>query len=265
MRFAVYKYSIAYRFYDAGVCSNYVPVTAGDELLAFFGIERDFSAEAPPEAYPTTLAPFIRLVDGRRAADAGHFGLLPDWRRELRFGTHTYNARSETVHSVPSYKDSWRRGLRCVVPAKAVYEPRYEDDGSCERWRIENEDGAPFGIAAIYTARSEHGEAKFSFSMLTVNCDEHPFYRQFHAPGKEKRMPVFLDPQDYDAWMSCPVAAASRFLRPWPGPFKAVAQPRVARTAQQPQAAATPKPPKPGKPASLAPAPKPPPAQGNLF
>lgn len=55
------------------------------DFLATLGITRDFSTELPPEIYPTGLAPFIRLVEDQRAADAGHFRLLPVWRRELPY------------------------------------------------------------------------------------------------------------------------------------------------------------------------------------
>lgn len=248
--------------YDAAVCSNYVPVTDSDKLLAFFGVRRDLGSEAPTEVYPTQLAPFVRLVNGSRAAEPGLFGLLPPWRRELRFGTKTYNARSETVDQLPSFKESWRRGLRCVIPAEAVYEPRYHDDQTSERWRIERADGTPFGIAGVYSEWTEHGEQKFSFTMLTVNCDAHPFYGQFHAPGKEKRMPVFLEPEEYDAWMSCPLRDAAGYFRQWPGPFKGGPEPRPPRAAKPtlPPAAPT-----AAKPARAAPTPKPPPAQGSLF
>jgi putative SOS response-associated peptidase YedK len=247
------------------VCSNYVPVTDADQLLAFFGVRRDFGSEAPPEVYPAQVAPFIRLANGARTAEAGLFGLLPPWRRELRFGTRTYNARTETVDQLPSYKESWRRGLRCVIPAEAVYEPRYEEDGTCERWRIGRADGTPFGVAGLYNEWSEHGEAKFSFTMLTVNCDGHPFYAQFHAPGQEKRMPVFLDPEEYDAWMSCALREAPRYFRAWPGPFQGGPEPRAPRarkTAAEPPPSPPAKPPKPPKPTAP---PKPPPAQGSLF
>jgi hypothetical protein len=33
--------------------------------------------------------------------------------------------------------------------------------------------------------------------MLTVNADTHPFYKRFHKPGEEKRMPIFLDKEQY--------------------------------------------------------------------
>ncbi len=41
-----------------------------------------------------------------------------------------------------------------------------------------------------------------SFSMLTVNADEHPVMHQFHKPGDEKRTPVIIAPQLHDTWLS---------------------------------------------------------------
>lgn len=98
----------------------------------------------------------------------------------------------ETINRLPSHKDSWKKGLRCIVPSKVVYEPRYYDDHANERWRIEKENDEPFAIAGIYSQWFEDGVEKFSFSMVTVNCADHPFYSQFHEPGKEKRMPAGL-------------------------------------------------------------------------
>jgi len=228
-------------------------------LLQFFGVQRDFSAELPPELYPTDLAPFIRLVNGERAAEPGRFGLLPPWRREVKYGRNTYNARSETIATLPSFKDSWKKGLRCVIPSHAVYEERYYEDMTHERWRIERENGEPMGIAGLYSQWFEEGVEKFSFTMVTVNCDGHPFYSQFHDPDKEKRMPVFLEPEEYDTWMTCPLAEAPKFFRQWVGPFRGFTDPKTPRV---PKVATAPAPPKLEKPQPTA---KPKPAQGDLF
>lgn len=236
------------------MCANYLPVTQADELLAFFDVQRDAQGETPPELYPTGLGPFIRLVNGKREFEAGLFGLLPPWRREVAYGRSTYNARSETVSTKASFKESWSRGLRCVIPAKAVYEPRYAEDLTSERWRVEKEDGTPFGIAGLYSQWLEHGVEKFSYTMLTVNCDGHPFYSQFHEPGTEKRMPIFLEPAEYDGWMSCPSAEAPRFFKQWRGLLKGQPEARQKR------------PPPPKRVSQpLGGASRPPPAQGGLF
>jgi putative SOS response-associated peptidase YedK len=46
------------------------------------------------------------------------------------------------------------------------------------------------------------GSLLYSFTMLTINADDHPFMRQFHAPNKEKRMIVILQEEDYDDWLA---------------------------------------------------------------
>ena len=111
------------------MCSNYRPVTRLDRLLTFFGVERA-KGEQPGDVFPTDTAPFIRLSSegepgGRPAlvADDGVFGLLPHFATEVSFGRRTYNARSETIATLPSFKPSWAAAQRCVIPAEAIFEP----------------------------------------------------------------------------------------------------------------------------------------------
>ena len=59
----------------------------------------------------------------------------------------------------------------------AFYEPNYES-GKAVRWRIERADGQPFCLAGIWERRMhDEGPAHWSFSMLTINADEHPLMR----------------------------------------------------------------------------------------
>ena len=49
------------------------------------------------------------------------------------------------------------------------------------------------GLAGIWTGwRSLDGSIVRSYSMLTINADEHPLMNQFHKPTDEKRMVVIL-------------------------------------------------------------------------
>lgn len=146
--------------YAGPMCSNYEAVTRADRMLAFFGVVHEDSPSII--TFPTGLAPFIRLSEaGKRQAVDGHFGLLPHFAKELTFGRRTYNARSETVATLPSFRDAWRRGQRCIVPAEAIFEPSYET-GKAVRWRIWQPGEVPTGIAGIWTSwrdpadQSEH-------------------------------------------------------------------------------------------------------------
>ena len=211
------------------MCANYQPVTAQDRMRTFFGVERPPEI-VPPETYPGYLAPFITRRSDRttleRQAEQGLFGLIPHWSKDLAIGRRTYNARSETVAEKPSFRDAWRRGRRCVIPAEAIYEPNWET-GKAVRWRISHREGLPMGIAGLWGSwRAPDGRDVLSFTMLTINADEHALMKRFHKVGDEKRMVVILNESDYAAWLGSPVERGADFLvripeerlcaEPWP-------------------------------------------------
>jgi putative SOS response-associated peptidase YedK len=212
------------------MCSNYMAVTSADRLLQFFGAQReDFDT---PEIWPTGLAPFIRLAhdgSGNRVCEDGHFGLLPFASAELAYGRRTYNARCETVQALPSFRGSWARGRRCIVPAECIYEPNWES-GKAVRWAIQQPGQMPMGIAGIYAAQPrDDGTVRFSFAMLTVNADGHPVFGRMHRPTDEKRMVVILEPAEYGRWLSCSPEEARTFFRQWPHPLEAFPAPLPPR------------------------------------
>ncbi len=157
------------------MCSNYRPVTSSDRLLSFFGVERERD-EPSVDVWPLGLAPFIRLAEdgsGNKIVDDGLYGLLPQFAAEMAYGRRTYNARSETVAKLASFRESWAKGWRCIIPAEAIYEPCWET-GKSVRWVIRCPAAIPMGIAGIYRKwRHPDGREMFSFSMLTVNADGH--------------------------------------------------------------------------------------------
>ena len=114
------------------MCSNYRPVTNSQRLLNFFGVEAGSERRAV-DVFPTGSAPFIRLtregtVGGEPAmlVEDGLFGLLPHFATELTYGRRTYNARSETVAKLASFRQAWAHGQRCIIPAEHIYEPNWE-------------------------------------------------------------------------------------------------------------------------------------------
>lgn len=239
------------------MCANYEPVTASDRLLSFFGVVRE-QGELPfefnKEVWPTGLSPFIRRregTDGGRQLDAGHFGLVPHFMRELAFGRRTYNARSETVHKLASFKTAWSRGQRCIVPVECVFEPCYLDLQANEmtkpvRYRIKQPGGVPFGVAGIWyehhSMKGKDGKPLLSFAMLTVNADGHPVFKRMHKPGDEKRMVVIVDPAEYDRWLQCSLEEASTFFQQWQGPLDAFPDPLPERGSRKKAADADPPP-----------------------
>lgn len=233
------------------MCSNYVPVSRRDRLLTFFGVDRRRDG-APADTWPLQAAPFIRLAQAgsgfERIADDGIFGLLPQFAPELGYGRRTYNARSETVDRLPSFREAWARGQRCIIPAEAIYEPNWET-GQCVRWAIYQEGHVPMGIAGIWTTWVDPKDYQpvLSFAMLTVNADDHPLMRRFQKPEDEKRMVAILRPQDYAQWLSCEPQVAKGLLRQWRGPLLAEPLPLPPR-APRSGGARTRRPPAPPAP-----------------
>ena len=132
------------------MCSSYTPPKP-QQLHDYFGVDC-MTPEIRPEIYPGYLAPLIRLAqDGSVAVECvpACFGLVPHWA-ELKLARHTYNARSETVASKPSFRHSraatveraWSDARVC---ARAPHAPRTPPPATkpCSPPRVRVCDAAP--------------------------------------------------------------------------------------------------------------------------
>ena len=207
------------------MCSHYQLLTAEARYLRHFGCP-----PPPPHAHAQDLWPGSTGVFMRRPREAGSgdeavpareslagvFGLLPHWAKDEKLARHTYNARSESVHEKPSFRDAWKRAQHCVIPADAIFEPDWRS-GRAVATRIARADGAPMGIAGLWSCwRAPGGEQVHSYTMLTINADEHALMRNFHRPNDEKRMVVILAEGSYDDWLHASADQARAFLQPYP-------------------------------------------------
>ncbi len=185
------------------------------------------------EQYPGYLAP-IRLHDhesGNAELRQAMFGLVPFWSKDDKASRNTYNARSETVASKPSYREPWKKRRYALVPMARFYEPDYAT-GKAVRWKIERQDQRAFTVAAIWDYwKKPTGEGLHSFSMLTINANDHPVMGRFHKPGDEKRSLVIVPPARRDAWLQTTPEEAKSFLVPMPvEEFASAPAPKPART-----------------------------------
>ena len=178
------------------------------------------------DVWPLYLASWIRrppktdISDEavpEREALLGQFGLIPHWAKDTAIGKRTYNARSETAASKPSFRDAWRHGHRCIIPVEAFYEPDWRS-GKAVPTRISRTDGKPIGLAGLWSRwKSPLGEVLHSYTLLTLNADAHPLMKNFHKPGDEKRMVVVLPDGAYREWLTAPVDHTADFMNAYPG------------------------------------------------
>lgn len=206
------------------MCSHYDPQTDPQRLQAHFGVG-DVPLGLKPSLWPGYHGPFVRKHEFADVGDeavpfrellVGSFGLIPHWSKDATIAKRTYNARSETVHEKPSFRDAWKAARHCIIPAEGIFEPDWRS-GKAVPTRIIRADGKPMGIAGLWgTWKSPAGELVHSYTMLTINADDHQFMQNFHKLGDEKRMVVILHEQDYDAWLQAPATDSCQFLQHFP-------------------------------------------------
>jgi len=141
-----------------------------------------------PEIYKDYGAPiFRRTIDGL-VIDAATFGMVP--RRKIPPGVKvfdTMNARAESIGDKRSFSGAWNRLQFCLIPCESFYEPNYET-GKPVRWKIGLASGEPLAIAGLWRIWEEVDAAPtVSFTMLTVNADDHSLMKRFHKPGERIR------------------------------------------------------------------------------
>lgn len=203
------------------MCTNYTPATPA-HLMAMPGLTSVVMAPQawPPETFPGYGAPLLTLdKEGHLRCDVGRFGLVPRWCKDVeqasQIGRRTYNARSETVAEKPSYRAPWRERQFALVPMLDYFEPCWET-GKAIRWRIAPPGGGVFTVAGLYEHWTDRtsGEMVQSFTLLTVNADQHPLMKRMHRPDDEKRMLVVVPPQSRMQWLQASTLQAAAMLGP---------------------------------------------------
>ena len=114
-----------------------------------------------------------------------------------------------------SYKHAWKNRQFCLIPAQAFYEPCWET-GKHVRTKITLASGELFAMAGIWERWKRDGKTIESYSMITINADDHPVMNRMHKPGEEKRMPVILHLDDYDRWLNATTEEAFRMCQQFP-------------------------------------------------
>jgi putative SOS response-associated peptidase YedK len=193
------------------MCNRYVSPEEGD-MERFWHIGRRQPWRGG-EVFPRSLGPFIRAdresTEPARELVVAQWGLVPWFAKTARLTYSTNNARFEEITQKASYKDSWAKGRRCIIPAVSFDEPCWET-GRNVWWRFRRADGAPWGLAGLWNTWVDRatGEVVESYTMLTLNADACPLMSRMHKPDpklppdqQDKRSVVPIEREDVDAWL----------------------------------------------------------------
>ncbi len=186
-----------------------VPVS---DLVALFGIEIETVVAPRFNIAPTQQVAVVRAAPemGKRELAFLYWGLIPSWAKDPTIGSKLTNARSETVAEKPSFRAAFKK-RRCLIPATGFYEWKRAGK-SKQPFYIHMRDGAPFALAGLWE-RWERPEGASIESSAILTTSPNAVMEPIHD-----RMPVIVDPKDYQLWLDPQVSDAER-LRPLLGPY----------------------------------------------
>jgi putative SOS response-associated peptidase YedK len=152
---------------------------------------------------------------GERTLDRLWWGLIPYWTKDAKGGRKPINAKSETVASLPSFRDAYKR-RRCLLPIDSFFEWKpIEGQKTKQPYAIGMKSGEPFALAAIWEnwQRPETEEWMRTFAVLT--CPANELMADIHD-----RMPVIVPLESYDRWLGTLDPNPLDLLTPFPsGPM----------------------------------------------
>ena len=178
------------------MCGRYGLFHDGSEIADLFGASiAELAPDRAPRynVAPTQRAPIVVPRDGGRAFLNARWGLIPHWAKDpASFKATLVNARSESAHEKPSFRDAMKSS-RCAVPASGFYEWRKPRGGGAKTpYLIRRRDGAPMALAGLYAER-EGRDPPASFTILTTRPNA-------LTALVHDRQPVILPLGALDAW-----------------------------------------------------------------
>lgn len=130
---------------------------------------------------------------GDRELTSLQWGLIPSWSKDSAIGYKLINARSETVHEKPSFKQAFH-ARRCVIPASGFYEWEKRGKEKIPHY-IHLRDGDIMSLAGLWERwKSPEGEELETCTILTTAANS--LVIRLHD-----RMPVLLHRAEFDIWL----------------------------------------------------------------
>jgi putative SOS response-associated peptidase YedK len=124
-----------------------------------------------------------------------HWGLIPEWAKNNEIRKYTLNARMETIHEKPSFKNSVHK--RCLIIADGFFEWQWLDAKGKQKQKYEliMPESSLFAFAGLWSEWTDPhtGERLKTYCILTTEANE--LLCKIH--NSKKRMPVIVA-EDYE-------------------------------------------------------------------
>lgn len=164
-----------------------------------FSVSPDISLPQKYNIAPTHSVATLTAPLGQRQLHWMHWGLIPSWSNDPSRASRMINARSETLHEKPSFRQAFQK-RRCLILADGYYEWQTK-----QPFFIHRSDHQPFAFAGLWeswtppqaSTESGHDTTQPLHSTTIITTEANDFAASIHH-----RMPVILNPNNYDRWLA---------------------------------------------------------------
>jgi len=180
------------------MCGRFALDLDMDALIQEFVAEHNRFPDWAPRfnIAPTQMIPIVlERTPGVREVGPARWSLVPSWSRELTLKYPTFNARSETAHTKPTFRDSVKHH-RCVIPVTGYYE-----------WALEEGEKTPYffhstvapllALAGLYSWWEDPQTQTTLATTTILTRDAMGPLRDIHD-----RMPLVVSKDNYSTWLN---------------------------------------------------------------
>jgi len=178
------------------MCGRFAITLPPEAARQYFGYGEQPNFPPRFDVRPTQPVPVVMLSERARHFMLMRWGFLPGFVRDEKEFPLLINARSETAYEKPSFRNAIRR-RRCLFVADAFYEWQKLDEKGRKKqpFRIARPNGEPLALGGIYETWSKDGSEIDTCAILTTSANA-------TLSAIHDRMPVILNPADFDRWLS---------------------------------------------------------------
>ncbi len=127
------------------------------------------------------------------------WGLIPHWAKDASIQKYTLNARVETIHEKPSFKNITQQ--RCLIIADAFFEWQWLDPHGKkkQKYKLSLPQNELFCFAGLYSTwmNPTNSEQKNTYTILTTVANN--LMATIH--NSKKRMPIILAHESEQNWL----------------------------------------------------------------
>ena len=198
------------------MCGRYSSSSSTKELAKVFNVDEVRAEDLPPRYNVAPTMPVYAVALSRTERDTGRkksphrvlgtfrWGLVPSWAKDPKVANRMINARAETVATKPAYRRAFAGHRTTLIPADVFYEwqrrpAKAGKPASKLPYVIRRTDGQPMAFAGLWEVwhDSEHPDGVPLRTCVIITTSANKLMKPIHD-----RMPVILDPADWDSWLN---------------------------------------------------------------